>query len=68
MTRNTMDRIPEEWRVPRICHDNDGNKYLIPEEQADRFEELIEIEKEMGVEPSDLLARELARFDQYMVE
>lgn len=53
---------------PRKCLDNDGNTYLIPEDQADRFEELIEIEKEMGVESSDLLARELARFDQYLVE
>jgi len=52
----------------RKCLDNDGNTYLVPEDQADRFEELIEIEKEMGVEPSDLLARELARFDQYLVE
>ena len=52
----------------RKCRDNDGNTYLIPEEQADRFEELIEIEKEMGVEPSDLLARELARFDRFLVE
>jgi hypothetical protein len=55
-------------RSHRKCRDNDGNTYLIPESQADRFEELIEIEREMGVEPSDLLARELARFDQYLVE
>lgn len=51
---------------PRICRDNDGNTYLIPQDLADRFEELIEIEKEMGVESSDLLARELAKFDQYL--
>lgn len=62
-TRNTMGKFP-----PRKCLDNDGNTYLIPEESADRFEELIEIEKEMGMEPSDILARELARFDQYIVE
>lgn len=52
----------------RKCRDNDGNLYLIPQDKADRFEELIEIEKEMGMEPSDLLARELAKFDQYMEE
>jgi len=63
-----MGKTPEERKIPRVCHDNDGNKYLVPKELADRFEELIEIEKEMGVEPSDLLARELARFDQYMVD
>jgi hypothetical protein len=61
-----MDRVPDEWRVPRICRDNDGNRYLVPKELADRFEELIEIEREMGMEPSDLLARELAKFDQYL--
>lgn len=51
----------------RTCRDNDGNTYYIPEVFADRFEELIEIEKEMGIEPSDLLARELAKFDQYRI-
>ena len=58
-----MGKIPH-----RKCLDNDGNTYLVPEELADRFEELIEIEKEIGVEFSDLLARELARFDQYLVK
>lgn len=52
----------------RRCLDNEGNIYLIPEKQADRFEQLIEIEKEMGMEPSEPLARELAKFDQYMEE
>lgn len=52
----------------RLAQDNDGNTYLIPEEQADRFEQLIEIEKEMGVERSDLLARELAKYDEYLVD
>lgn len=55
-------------KATRKCLDNDGNTYLIPEDRADRFEELIEIEKEMGMESSDILARELARFDQYLVE
>lgn len=55
-------------KKPRKCYDNDGNKYLIPASKADRFEELIEIEKEMGMEPSDILARELAKFDEYRVE
>ena len=50
----------------RICQDNDGNTYLIPENKADRFEQLIEIESEMGMEPNDLLARELAKYDEYM--
>ena len=52
----------------RTCRDNDGNTYFIPEALADRFEQLIEIERQMGAEPSDLLARELAKFDQYLTE
>ncbi len=52
----------------RLARDNDGNSYLIPETMADRFEELIEIESEMGLESSDLLARELAKYDRYRVE
>lgn len=55
-------------RIKRKCRDNDGNTYLIPQHMSDRFEQLIEIEKEMGAETSDLLARELAKYDEYREE
>lgn len=52
----------------RFVRDNDDNWYLVPESQANRFEELIEIEHEMGTEFSEMLTRELEKFDQYLVD
>ena len=52
----------------RKCSDNDGNYYLVPESQADKFEELIAIEKDMGAQSCPLLEKELAKFDQYRVD
>ena len=48
--------------------DNEGNIYLMPESKAARFEELIEIEKELGNQFSEVLANELGKYVRYLVE
>lgn len=51
-----------------LAQDNDGNFYLMPATKVPRFDELIEVEKTMGLDHDDRLDRELAKYDEYRVD
>lgn len=51
-----------------ITSDNDSNFYLMPATMVPRFEELLEVESQMGVAHDNRLDAELAKYDRYRVD